>query len=386
MTTVAINRRYLWIGGIFLIIVGLLVFTAAPAANRLNSGSTWSHSPDGYGAWYAHMIEQGAPIQRWQRPLSELLEQVEQEQESTPPTTLLQIYPGFATREQQMFSHSWQQDWLKAGNRIIVLGLREPVTAAPFTTLQTSADGAVKVETRRRLETSKQWQVLLGDDYGAVVGQPPQDSGEMVLGVSPFLAANAYQQEAGNFAFLEGLAIATGGPIWVDEYLHGYKDSDVVTQEVGGAGGWLDYMAKTPWLVLGVQIGLIIGLGLIAQNRRPGVKRTVKPAVVDNSEAYIQAMAGVLHKAASHDFVVDTLTREERLALQKVLGLGSVPVPDTVLTTAWTQSTGQSAITVAVLTQPPPLAHEKDLQAWLGRLAHLRQIHQTHRARTLPHE
>lgn len=386
MTALTINRRYLWIGGIFLIIVGLMVFTTAPAANRLNSGSTWNQAPDGYGAWYAYMVEQGAPIQRWQRPLSELLEQVEPEEEATSPATLLQVYPGFATREQQMLSRSWQQDWLQAGNRVIVLGLRDPVTAAPFTTLQTSADGTVKVETRRRLGTSKQWQVLLGDNYGAVVAQPPQDSGEIVLGVSPFLAANAYQQEEGNFAFLEGLAIAQGGPIWVDEYLHGYKDSDVITQEIGGAESWLDYMAKTPWLVLVVQIGLVFGLGLIAQNRRPGVKRTVKPAVVDNSEAYIQAMAGVLHKAASHDFVVDTLTREERLALQKVLGLGSVPVPDTVLTTAWTQATGQSANIVTVLTQPATLSHERDLQAWLGRLAHLRQLHQTHRARTLPHE
>ncbi|HEY9764043.1 MAG TPA: DUF4350 domain-containing protein, partial [Trichocoleus sp.] len=69
-----LTNRYLWIGLIFLVLVALLSFIAAPATNRLTSGSTWNASPDGYGAWYAYLEKQGAPIQRWQRPVSELLE------------------------------------------------------------------------------------------------------------------------------------------------------------------------------------------------------------------------------------------------------------------------------------------------------------------------
>jgi hypothetical protein len=48
----------------------------APAANRLESGSTWSRSPAGYSAWYESLTEQGVDIQRWQRPVADLLEQL----------------------------------------------------------------------------------------------------------------------------------------------------------------------------------------------------------------------------------------------------------------------------------------------------------------------
>ncbi|NJL50124.1 MAG: DUF4350 domain-containing protein, partial [Leptolyngbyaceae cyanobacterium SM2_5_2] len=33
--------------------------------------------PAGYSAWYAALAEQGIPVQRWQRPVEDLLQQLE---------------------------------------------------------------------------------------------------------------------------------------------------------------------------------------------------------------------------------------------------------------------------------------------------------------------
>jgi hypothetical protein len=49
----------------------LLTVIAAPQNPRL-SGSTYSHAPSGYGAWYEFMEQQGVSMQRWEQPFSEL--------------------------------------------------------------------------------------------------------------------------------------------------------------------------------------------------------------------------------------------------------------------------------------------------------------------------
>ena len=120
-----------------------------------------------------------------------------------------------------------------------------------------------------------------------------------------------------------------------------------------GSENWLAYLVRTPWLVFTVQAIAIILLLLLGLNRRLGNRLTVQAPVLDNSQAYIKALAGVLHKANSHDFVVKTITQSERLRLQKALGLGDKPVSDDQLVTAWVQQTGGSAADLTALLQPP---------------------------------
>ena len=64
---------------------------------------------------------------------------------------------------------------------------------------------------------------------------------------------------------------------------------------------------------------------------------------LDNSEAYIQALAGVLHKAGRSEFVLDGVGKHEQLQIQKALGLGSTMLELDAIVAAWVQQTGRPA-------------------------------------------
>jgi hypothetical protein len=135
------NNRYLWLGILALLaLMGLMIF-GAPAASRLESGSTWSRSPAGYSAWYESVIDQGVDIQRWQRPVADLLEQLGNGAPDGTTTTLIQhseateatmvvVLPGFWDMSEVSSALPWLPDWVGAGHRLILLGLRQPATAA----------------------------------------------------------------------------------------------------------------------------------------------------------------------------------------------------------------------------------------------------------------
>ncbi|HBK62823.1 MAG TPA: DUF4350 domain-containing protein, partial [Cyanobacteria bacterium UBA11166] len=110
-----ITNRKVWIfGAIAIGAILLITLIAAPSSNKLMSGSTYSRSPDGYGAWYAFMSERGTPIQRWQKPFSVLANS----QDAQIPTTLLQVHSGFI----KPYIDNTERDWIKKGNTLVILG------------------------------------------------------------------------------------------------------------------------------------------------------------------------------------------------------------------------------------------------------------------------
>jgi len=390
------NRRYWIIGILAALVLVFFLLVGAPASNRIDTGSTWGKAPDGYGAWYAYMEAQGAPIKRWQRPISEL---VEQDEDNQAPATVIRVIPPAIASGGPSVWQAELADWLERGDRLIVLTQQGPVTAANFSTQLDSAFGKVTVETRRRYKLSDRdlapygqtgqeissepnslngavqdravqdravQSNLLADEQGAVVWRSVEQP-NVILSTTPFIAANAYQEASGNFAFLADLAREASGPIWIDEYLHGYKDRDVVVEEV--AGTWLGYLAKTPLIVVAVQVGVILLVALVAQNRRIGLRRSLSTPLVNNSEAYIKALAGVLHKANNRDFLVETLALAEQKSLQRALGLGDAAVSLETLQAAWHQSTGRSVEELAVLRAMPK--GDSALQTWLRQLQSL---------------
>ena len=394
------NRRY-WIAGVLMILIlGFFLLVGAPASNRVDAGSTWGTAPDGYGAWYAYMEAEGADIKRWQRPLAELIQA--EKAPSASPRTLVRIVPPVFSEREDILWQSDLADWLEQGNRLVILTQRGSVTAAQFSSQLDSEAGKVTIETRRRYKPkeielppyeqegteisykpaieprssrrstlaqsqpapSNSLEALLSDDYGTVVWHT-LDEPNLVWATTPFLAANAYQSAPGNFAFLADLV--QPGAVWIDEYLHGYRDRDVVVKEV--AGTWLGYLAKTPLLIAAVQIGVILLIALIAQNRRAGSTQPLLSEPVNNSEAYIKALAGVLHKANNRDFLIETLTRAEQKALARSLGLGESTVSPEALQTAWQQRTGRSIQELDILQAKPK--GEAALQTWLQQLQSL---------------
>jgi len=387
------KNRWLWFGAIALLVLLGLSFFAAPA-NNLRQGSTYSRSPDGYGAWFAYMQAQGKPIQRWQKPIDQLFNadkppvpsatEISDRHQGLPqsappqsPITLIQIDN----------SGSWataaNPDWIKQGNVLVLLGTQILVTQAPFRSSLSSPMGNVKVETSRRFTSSAQRspepyageiRPILRDAYGAVVWEEAIGKGRLIHSSTAFLAANAYQDEPGNFKFLAQLVTDSGHPIWVDEYIHGYKDPDTVTS--GKSQSLLGYLAKTPLLIVGTQT-LVLLLTLIwGQNRRLGAPQKLIEPSEDNSTAYIQALAGVLQKANSSHFVVETIAKAEQIQLQRALGLGTALLDPQVVSAAWHQQTGQPAAQLqAILDVPQGDRHPSDseLLAWLKNIQTARQ-------------
>lgn len=346
------------LGAIALGVIVLLTLIAAPSSRVLNSGSTYSRAPDGYGAWYTFMQQRGTPVQRWQKPFRDLLEEER-------PITLLRVNSQLS----QPRLDRAEQDWVEKGNTLVILGVFARPTEAAFSTMQSSSAGGIKIETRRRQQL-KDWekQLSLGDRFGAVVWQEQLGKGQVIFSTTPHLAANAYQDYLSNYNYLFQIVSKEGNSVWVDEYNHGYKDSDVREREA--EGNLVNYLTRTPLFPALLQGGVLLLVLIWAQNRRFGPPLPLDTAVVDNSEAYIQALAGVLQKAECSEFVLEVVGKEEQLQLQKALGLGQLlPLDRQTLANAW-QQTGRSATELEHLLQLQSQKRrmsETELLTWLGK-------------------
>lgn len=207
------------------------------------------------------------------------------------------------------------------------------MTNAPFTSNLKSNRVDVKIETRRRHKLNKNEESDLKDSFGAVVWEQKIGKGKVIYSTTPFIAANAYQDNLNNFKYLANLVKQDENIIYVDEYIHGYKDSKVRDRE--GEGNLFGYLAKTPLFPALIQIGFLLLVIIWVQNRRFGQPINLKTRVVDNSEEYIQALAQVLEKADCNDFVVEMIGKEEQLKLQKALCLGQQLVDKQIIINAW---------------------------------------------------
>ncbi len=354
MNRVFTNKK--WQLGAIVLLGLILLFTifTSPQQQRLNDGSTFSRQPSGYGAWYASMQAQGAEIQRWQKPIEALTSN------QRTGITLLQVYP----RSIANFSlDPKERAWLALGNKLVVLGVSQPVTEAEFLTTHPSAAGLVKIQSSRRRipnplmnrvrEVIPETQLpdqpadqILGDRYGSIIWREEIERGELILATTPHLAANAYQKEPGNFQLLTQL-VDPSNQIYVDEYLHGYRDREEIAKS--GVGNWASYLRQTPVFVVFLQVGVIFLVLLGGYNQRFGRVVSLTTPKVNNSEAYMQAIAAVLEKADCTDFLVETIGKAEQIKLQKSLGLGSSLIAPELLLQAWTERTGRPRSELAKL-------------------------------------
>lgn len=384
-------------GAIAITAITIVTLLFAPANNKVNSGSTYNRAPDGYGAWYAFMSKRGTEVQRWQKPFEDLTKNPD----AKPPSTLLRIYSKLIP---EVVSDT-EKKWVEQGNTLVKLGVRAPVTPAPFSSLHPASAGEIKIDTGRRYPSDK--KQVLDDQFGAIVWKKPMGKGTVYFASTSHLAANAYQDFPGNYEFLAGLVTQLEGEeqeiegaqqalavkliqnsshppsqgtskilnkVWVDEYIHGYKDSEVIKREY--EGNLFTYLANTPLFPVLIQGTIILLVAIFAGWNRFGQPVTLSAPQVDNSEAYIQALAGVLQKANSTDFAVEIIGKEEQLQLQKALLLGQASLESETLTNAWVEQTGRKAAELSKLLPSP--SHKRrisdsDLLAWLGKWQQIRQ-------------
>ncbi len=113
---------------------------------------------------------------------------------------------------------------------------------------------------------------------------------------------------------------------------------------------------------------LLLAIAIWAGNRRFGKPQPLTSSKTNNSEAYIRAVAGILQKAERSDFVVETIGKQEQLALQKALGLGSVLLEPEVVLAAWEKQTGKPRTELHFLlnsVRHPRRLNQNQLQDWL---------------------
>lgn len=398
------KRRWWILGGIAIAAMMILTWVAAPS-QPARHGSTYARDPFGYGAWYASMTQTcEVDIRRWQRSLDQLPgfsipadpwnDPLGFPEESgaaaefsnmIQPVVLLRMYGDFSSR----VDRSWLEDWVARGNVLINVGVSAPATQGQFRQSISTDAGVITVETTRRAANrvltsgAEEAKVLLQDEQGILVWQETWERGRIINIVPPFLAANAYQSNPKNFAYFTQLVTEPALPILVDEYIHGYETSsgaeercappplqgfsDEELPPLPDPPGLWAYLAQTPIALVALQAIALVILVLWGQNQRFGPPLPLVDAKVDNSQAYIQALAAVLYKAAAHPFVVDLLVKAEQRYLQRALGLGTIPVEPEAIASAWAQQTQRSpedVLTLFSLAQKPRISQE-DLLLWL---------------------
>lgn len=392
-----LNRRA-WIAlSIALATLVVLSAIAAPSSTRLHTGSTYGRAPDGYGAWFAYMQAQGTPVQRWQRPSEDLFNPPDSNlPEATPISTYAQrpehnsepgsgggssldnrpaepmTLVGIAPLVEQLIRPD--EDWLRRGNVLVLVGVRSPVTGAPFRSVLPTPQGEVTVETTRRQAPAPELNAQLSDQFGLIAWEQAVGAGKVIRVATPYLAANAYQDEPGNFQFFADLVTEPGHPVWVDEYIHGYRDPQREAATGRSPQSVWAYLSRTPIALLTVQSLVLLALAVWAGNRRMGKPLADPPPKLDNSEAYIQALGTVLRKAESTEFVVDTLSKAEQIHLQRLLGLGTTSADLLTLSYTWEQHTGRPAAELHRLLNPERKKRlgDRALLDWVSRVQQLR--------------
>jgi Domain of unknown function (DUF4350) len=331
-------KQYWHLGLFAVIAIVFVTFISATGGDPRQVGSSYSIAPNGYSAWYQMMSDRGIKIHRWQKSFPRLI----QVSEYKSGTTLLQVNPQLSSLELT----DLQQEWVRQGNTLVILGVTAPAEDIPFRSSLESPQGDVKIETTRRFRSDivtigkdqkLDSESILRDKSGSVIGQFKLGKGSIIIATTPNLAANTYQDLRPNFELLAELVTKDRQQVLVDEYIHGYTDRKAAIKSRSGQSSdrreidreddlskdeTLSYLAKTPLLL--VFINLLLGTLVLIwqQNRRFGKVSIPKPIEIENSEAYIQALGGVLRQANSTEFVTQNIGRAKQLSWQQRLGLG----------------------------------------------------------------
>jgi hypothetical protein len=345
-------QQYWQLGLLAIIAIGLLTIISAVGGDSRQVGSSHSLAPNGYNAWYQMAVVRGIKINRWQKSFAQLAGDPNYQYR----TTLLQVQPQLA----KFLLTSEQQEWIEQGNTLIMLGISAPAADIPFETNIESPQGKIKIETRRRFKAdisdrkfikNVARENILTDRLGDIITQFNLGNGRFIIATTPYLAANAYQDFKPNYELLTALVTQDRQQVLVDEYIHGYRDRSRKSKTNPNGGDLspdgetdnndaFNYLIDTPLIIVFLNLVLAILVLIWQQNHRFGKVIIPKLPEIDNSEAYIQALGGVLRQANSSEFVIQTIGKAEQLSWQQKLGLGRARlVEPQLLITAWENQT-----------------------------------------------
>ncbi|PZD73199.1 hypothetical protein C1752_02228 [Acaryochloris thomasi RCC1774] len=373
------RRPPVWIVAILLAVLVLfgLILLAAPGAQK---GSSYSRALTGYRGWYDYMEQQQQPVKRWRKSYDQL---------SGTGQTLIQVggQSAFGIDVSASSREEGIQTWLANGNTLIKLQQQGSVTEAPFTSRLKAGTDQVKIETTRRYtnqgtssgssraDASDDVAVELQDRFGSVVWSQPVGKGMLISCAYPWLASNALADQADNYRFLATLSQRQGGTIWIDEWIHGYRDpSPEAKAAASKPQDFVEYLMRTPVAIMAAQLGFVLLLLIWGHNHRFGNLVKLKPERQDTSEQYIQALASTMNAARQTKFATQALGQQFRRTLATQLGLISPyshNLPDAErLSDHWAEATGRSAPELLKLLEPN-VRSDRELLAWVANVESL---------------
>jgi hypothetical protein len=308
------------------------------------------------------METQQHPVKRWRRAYSQL---------SGTGQTMIQVadVEGFQSAE---LGASEILNWVKNGNTLIELSWAGSVTGAPFVSDLPTPKGAVRIETTRRYEPRSFDEALLKDEFGTVIGLKTFQKGEVIKIAYPWLGAGNYVNQGGNFQALADLATQRKGTIWVDEWIHGYRDKETTSVLSGDKTQDLwDYFAQRPIAVIAGQGVLLLLLLLWGQNQRFGALTRIAPPPRNSNEQYIQALADTLNTHGHTEYVLTLLGQSLRDRLKSRLSLVGADLAgdgDGAIAAQWATVTGRPASELLELLEQSSAKkrlRDSELLAWV---------------------
>jgi hypothetical protein len=324
-------------GWVLLASLCLILIVTAVAPPSYPKGSSYDNALGGYAQWYRFMEAQHHPVKRWRRAYSQL---------AGTGQTLIQAADVEGSQSPELGAPEIL-DWVKNGNTLIELSWAGGVTGAPFLSDLPTPQGAVRIETTRRYGRSDFDEVLLKDAFGGVIGLEPVQKGEVIKIAYPWMGAGNYADRGANFQVLADLATQRRGTIWVDEWIHGYRDLQPTPVLAEGETQDLwDYFAQRPIAVMAGQGVLLLLLLLWGQNQRFGAQIRIAPPPRNSSEQYIQALADTLNTHGHTEYVLALLGQSLRDRLKSRLSLVGADLAgdgDGAIAAQWATVTGRPA-------------------------------------------
>jgi Domain of unknown function (DUF4350) len=345
-----------------LLCLTLIVSIGAPKSYP--NGSSYDRSLSGYAQWYGFMESQNHPVQRWRRAYSQLKGEKQ---------TLIQVADVERFAEPNLEA-SEILDWVKRGNTLIVLNWGGEISGAPFRSDLTTSKGAVQIETKRRYENRAENfdEALLKDGFGTAIGSESLEKGQVIKSVYPWIGSGIYADKGANFQVLADLATGQQGTIWVDEWLHGYRDLEPKTARAKAKSQDLwSYFARRPIAVMAGQGVLLLALLLWGQNQRFGALLRIASPPRNSSEQYIQALADTLNTHGHTEYVLALLGQSLRDRLRYRLGIvgtDGTEGGDGAIATEWAGVTGRPSSELLELlkqSRAQKRLRDSELLAWV---------------------
>jgi hypothetical protein len=286
----------------------------APDASAFNSG------PSGLQGLYFFWRELGYETQVWRRPMDRLPEEA----------GLLVVAAPFPYDSQLGPQDNRELvEWAKSGHTLLVLGADpdlSPLAGASVRPggekrreVRPSAPSGLMTGVEKLRLAQDRWDDLSGsvvvhaaDARGPALISRPLGRGQVIALADSSSLANGHLAESDNAILAANLAAFAKGPIYFDEYHHGFRERPTL------AG----VLFRPPLLWATLQALVALGLFVHAASRRFGAAIPLRPAPRYRASAeYVAALAALYQRAGAKAAVLERLAQGFRREVGRALGL-----------------------------------------------------------------